>query len=162
VAAPKLVAGWGLPQGKHGRLVTRPDLRVKGQDRIFAVGDLGYPEDAPTPQLAQPALQTGRHAAGQIQLLVAGQPTEPFKYHDKGIMATIGRSSAVCQLAGGIRFRGLLAWLAWLGLHILTLLGNRNRISTLLNLSWRYLTWRHGGGLIVGDESPSAELASEE
>ena len=70
-------------------------------------------------------------------------------------MATIGRRSAVVQLPGGARVRGTVAWLAWLALHLVTLLGNRNRISALLNLSWRYLTWSHGGGLIVGDDPPS-------
>jgi hypothetical protein len=77
---------------------------------------------------------------------------EPFRYHDKGIMATIGRRSAVVELPHRIRVRGTLAWLAWLGLHLITLLGNRNRLSALLNLSWRYLTWGHGGGVIVGDD----------
>ena len=70
-------------------------------------------------------------------------------------MATIGRRSAVVELPHRIRVRGTLAWLAWLGLHLITLLGNRNRLSALLNLSWRYLTWgRHGGGVIVGDDPP--------
>ena len=76
----------------------------------------------------------------------------PFSYHDKGIMATIGRRSAVVQLSRHLRVRGTLAWLAWLALHLITLLGGRNRISSLVNLSWRYLTWRRGGGLIVGDD----------
>jgi NADH:quinone reductase (non-electrogenic) len=154
VSAPAAVADWGLPQGRNGRIVTGPDLRVKGQDRIFAIGDIAIAEDDPAPQLAQPALQEGRHAAEQIRRLIGGQPTTAFSYHDKGIMATIGRRSAVVQLPRGIRVRGTLAWLAWLALHIVTLLGNRNRVSTLLNLSWRYLTWARGGGLIVGDDPP--------
>jgi NADH dehydrogenase len=128
---------------------------VAGQDRVFAVGDIALIEGAPLPQLAQPALQMGRHAAGQIHRLETGHPTEPFRYHDKGIMATIGSRSAVVQLAIGVRFRGTLAWLAWLGLHLITLLGNRNRINALINLSARYLTWRRGGGIIVGDDPPA-------
>ncbi|HEX9064979.1 MAG TPA: NAD(P)/FAD-dependent oxidoreductase [Streptosporangiaceae bacterium] len=154
VQAPETVRSWGLEQGKAGRLLVEPDLRVKGQDRIFAVGDLAADEQQPLPQLAQPALQMGRHAARQVCRLAAGQPTEKFSYHDKGIMATIGRRSAVVELAWGPKFRGTLAWLAWLGLHLVTLLGNRNRISALINLSWRYIAWNHGGGLIVGDEQP--------
>jgi NADH:ubiquinone reductase (H+-translocating) len=157
VAAPGAVAGWGLPQGKGGRIVVGPDLRVQGQERIFAVGDIAVNPDDPTPQLAQPAIQMGRHAARQVALLTDGKPTVPFKYHDKGIMATIGRKSAVVELPsvgkiGGIKIRGTLAWLAWLGLHLVYLLGGRNRISTLINLSWRYLAWGHGGGVIVGDD----------
>jgi NADH dehydrogenase len=146
---------WGLPQGPGGRLLTGPDLRVKGQDRVFAIGDIALTEGAPLPQLAQPAIQMGRHVAKQIRQLQAGQPTAPFSYHDKGIMATIGSRSAVVQLPGGIRFRGTLAWLAWLGLHLITLLGNRNRVTALINLSWRYLSWQRGGGFIVGDDPPA-------
>ena len=154
VAAPAAAAAWGLPQGKNGRIVIGPDLRVKGQERIFAVGDVAINPDDPAPQLAQPALQMGRHAARQIVRLEKGEATVPFAYHDKGIMATIGRKSAVVQLRRGMRIRGTLAWLAWLALHLFYLLGNRNRISTLINLSWRYLAWGHGGGVIVGDDPP--------
>jgi len=152
VAADPAVAGWGLPQGKNGRILIGPDLQVKGQDRIFAVGDIALNPDDPTPQLAQPALQMGRHAAAQILKLQAKAPTETFKYHDKGIMATIGRRSAVVQLARGPRLRGTLAWLAWLALHLVYLLGGRNRVTTLINLAYRYIFWGHGGAVIVGDE----------
>jgi NADH dehydrogenase len=139
-----------------------PDLRVEGSDRIFAAGDIALHAEKPSPQLAQPALQEGRHAARQIIRLVHGQPTEPFTYHDKGMMATIGRRSAVVELSlpKGLRMTGTLAWLAWLGLHLMYLLGNRNRVSTLINLSWRYLAWGHGGGVIVGDE-PDQPLPGE-
>ncbi len=152
VAAHRSVADWGLPQGKNGRLLVGPDLRVQGSDRIFAAGDTALDQGNPSPQLAQPAIQEGRHAAGQIARLLRGEPTEPFRYHDKGTMATIGRRSAVVQLANGARITGTLAWFAWLGLHLVYLLGNRNRVATLINLSWRYIAWGHGGGVIVGDE----------
>jgi NADH dehydrogenase len=160
VAAHQSVAAWGLPQGKGGRLLVGPDLRVAGTERIFATGDIALNEENPSPQLAQPALQEGRHAAAQIIRLVRGEPTEPFHYHDKGIMATIGRRSAVVELARGARITGTLAWLAWLALHLVYLLGNRNRVATLINLSWRYIAWGHGGGVIVGDE-PTEPLHSE-
>jgi NADH dehydrogenase len=152
VAAPPAVASWGLPQGKGGRILVGPDLRVQGQDRIFAVGDIALSPDDPTPQLAQPALQMGRHAATQIVKLEDKTATEPFRYHDKGIMATIGRRAAVVQLARGPRLRGTLAWLAWFVLHLFYLLGGRNRLVTLINLTYRYVTWGHGGAVIVGDE----------
>ena len=152
VHAPEAVAGWGLPQGKGGRIVVGPDLRVNGQDRIFAVGDLAVNPDDPVPQTAQPAIQMGKHAAKQIMRLRQGQATEPFKYHDRGDMATIGRRAAVVRLRGGLQLRGTLAWFAWLGLHLFYLLGLRNRVATLINLSWRYMAWGHGGSVIVGDE----------
>ncbi|HEY1823502.1 MAG TPA: NAD(P)/FAD-dependent oxidoreductase [Trebonia sp.] len=161
VAVHHSVGGWGLPQGKNGRLLVGTDLRVEGTDRIFAIGDIALNEETPSPQLAQPAIQEGRHAAGQIIHLVRGEPTQPFHYHDKGTMATIGRRSAVVQLAHGARITGTLAWFAWLGLHLVYLLGGRNRVATLINLSWRYIAWGHGGGVIVGDE-PSAPLREDD
>jgi NADH:ubiquinone reductase (H+-translocating) len=152
VGAAQDVASWGLPQGKGGRIVVGPDLRVQGQDRIFAVGDIAVNPDGPTPQLAQPAMQMGRHSAAQIVRLHRQLPTQPFTYHDKGMMATIGRRSAVVQLAQGPRLTGTLAWLAWFALHLFYLLGGRNRASTLINLTYRYVAWGHGGAVIVGDD----------
>jgi NADH:ubiquinone reductase (H+-translocating) len=151
VAAPDAVAKWGLPQAGGGRIVTGPDLRVTGHDRIFAIGDIALIEDHLLPQLAQPALQMGKHAANQVGRLVQRQPMVAFRYRDKGIVATIGYRSAVVELPHRVRIHGTLAWLAWLVLHLITLLGGRNRISALVNMSWRYFTWRRGGGLIVGD-----------
>ncbi len=154
ISAPD--AGWTgvLPRGRGGRIEVAADLRVTGQDRVFAVGDVCLNGQTPVPQLAQPAIQQGRHAGQQIVRLLADRGTVPFSYHDKGIMATIGRRSAVVQLPAGLRLRGTLAWFAWLGLHLLYLLGNRNRLVTFVNLSWRYLTWSRGGGVIVGDDVP--------
>jgi NADH dehydrogenase len=156
VSAAGAVAHWGLPKGRGGRILVGPDLRVAGQDRIFAVGDVALIEDQPLPQVAQPAIQMGRYAGAQIMRAMKGDaPGAAFRYHDKGIMAAIGRRSAVVELAHGPRFRGTIAWLAWLGLHLITLLGGRNRLSALLNLSYRYLVWGHGGGVIVGDDPPA-------
>jgi NADH:ubiquinone reductase (H+-translocating) len=151
VGAADAVAGWGLPQGHGGRILVGSDLRVQGQDRIFAVGDIAENPDDPTPQLAQPAIQMGKHAGAQIVRLHRQIATEPFRYHDKGEMATIGRRSAVVQLPRGLRLTGTLAWLSWLALHLFYLLGGRNRISTMINLTYRYVAWGHGGAVIVGD-----------
>ncbi len=155
VSAPEAVKRWGLPQGRGGRIEVGPDLRVRGHDRIFAIGDIALTDDQPLPQLAQPALQMGRFAAEQIASLDAGRPAARFAYHDKGIMATIGRRSAVVQLPYHVRVRGALAWFAWLALHLVTLLGNRNRLSAMINLSYRYLSWGHGGAVIVDSDPPA-------
>ena len=161
VAAPPAVTGWNLPQGMGGRILVGADLRVRGDGTIFAVGDIALDIEQPAPQLAQPAIQEGRHAAEQIIRLLRGEQTEPFRYHDKGTLATIGRRSAVVQLPRpAALITGTVAWLAWLGLHLMYLLGNRNRISTLINLSWRYIAWGRGGSVIVGDE-PSEPLPGE-
>ena len=151
VAAPEPVSGWGLPQADGGRIRIGADLRVAGHERIFAVGDIALIDGQPLPQLAQPALQMGKNAADQVRRLERGEPTVPYRYRDKGIMATIGYRSAVVELPRQVRMRGTLAWLVWLALHLITLLGGRNRISALVNMSSRYLTWQRGGGLIVGD-----------
>src|SRR5690606_32233697 len=83
---------------------------------------------------------------------IARRPRTPFSYLDKGAMATIGRRAAVAELPGGIRLTGALAWLAWLGLHLLYLLGVRNRVSVVVNWAWNYLTWDRGPRLILRPE----------
>jgi NADH dehydrogenase len=104
------------------------------------------------PQLAQVAIQSGDHAAEQILRRARGAATEPFSYRDKGIMATVGRRVAVVELPNGLRLRGGIAWLAWLGLHLVTLLGMRNRLSVLVNWAWNYTTWDRGPRLIFDSE----------
>ncbi|MFC5995778.1 NAD(P)/FAD-dependent oxidoreductase [Pseudonocardia hispaniensis] len=151
VRACDQVAMWGLRQGPGGRIQVEADMRVVGQPDVFAVGDVAARGDDPLPQLAQPAIQGGRHAARQVRRLARGEPTEPFSYRDKGIMATIGRSDAVVQLPGRVRMRGFVAWVAWLGLHVLALMSNRNRLATMANLAVRYLTWKRTANVIVGD-----------
>ena len=150
VSASPVVGGWGLPTGRGGRIEVGPDLRVVGYDNIFAAGDVSIAGSS-LPQLAQPAIQGGRHAAVQIRRLLAGAETEPFHYHDKGTMATIGFTDAIAQLPGGVKFKGLFAWLAWIGLHVITLIGNRNRFATMVNLSVRYFTWPRSLNIVVGD-----------
>jgi NADH dehydrogenase len=156
VSGDQRVRSWNLPVGRGGRIEVGSDNRVVGQDRIFAVGDASIMVDNPLPQLAQPAIQTGVHAAKQIQRMEQGEATEPFRYHDKGTMATIGRGDAVMQLPNGVKMRGFVAWVLWIAVHIVSLLGNRNRIQTMINLFSRSVGPRKSGA-IVGDvmETPS-------
>jgi len=151
-----LAASLPTPHGKGGRVALEPDLSVAGHPEVFVVGDAGAvpwgPRRAePCPQVAQVAIQSGRHAARQIRRQLTGLPTTPFAYHDKGLMATIGRHAAVAQLRGGLILRGTLGWLAWLGLHLVYLVGFRNRVVVLVNWWWRYLDWPSGPRLIVAD-----------
>jgi NADH dehydrogenase len=154
VAVPKVVGEWGLPQGRGGRITVDKDLRVAGFKNIFAIGDVALLPD-PLPQLAQPALQGGRHAGRQVAALAAGRPTHAFHYHDKGTMATVGRRAALAdiELIGGrsIRLTGTPAWFAWLFVHIVMLLGNRNRLATFVNLMTKYLAPSRRTNPIVGD-----------
>ncbi|MGN6610370.1 MAG: NAD(P)/FAD-dependent oxidoreductase [Angustibacter sp.] len=150
ITAAPIVGDWGLPTGRGGRIDVGPDLRVTGHPEIFAVGDVALdPENLP--QVAQPAIQGGKHAGVQIRRLLAGSPTETFHYRDKGSMATIGRSDAVVEFPFGLRLKGLVAWLAWLGLHIVELMGGRNRLAALINLSVRYFSWPRSLNIVVGD-----------
>ncbi|MGA2529676.1 MAG: NAD(P)/FAD-dependent oxidoreductase [Acidimicrobiales bacterium] len=142
-----------LPKTR-GRIEVGDDLRVVGFDDVFAVGDMAAARSKGKrmvlPQLAQPAIQEGRLVGEQIRRLLSGEETTPFRYRDKGIMATIGRRAAVAELPSGICLRGTIAWLAWLGLHIAFLTGLRNRTSVLLNWAWRYVSWRRGPRIITG------------
>jgi NADH:quinone reductase (non-electrogenic) len=153
IKAPDVVASWGMPQGKGGRIVVGSDLRVEGFDNVYAVGDIAVTPE-PLPQVAQPAIQGGRHAGRQIAARVAGDTKrigKPFHYRDKGLLATIGRSAAVAQISHAPKMKGFLAWVIWLFIHIISLLGNRNRITTLVNLAVRYLAWPRTFNVIVGD-----------
>lgn len=154
---------WNLPLGKGGRIEVDSDLRVKGTERIFAVGDTAVDPDNPLPQLAQPAIQGGTHAARQILRLTAGAETVPFAYIDKGTMATIGNRAAVAELfKGAVKLRGTIAWLLWIAVHLFSLLGGRNRIQTMLNLTFRYITYPlRRTGVIVGDvhDTPAQKAA---
>ena len=110
-------------------------------------------------QVAQVAIQGGRHTAANICRRLAGQATRPFRYRDKGIMATIGRRSAVAELPGGIHFRGTLGWLAWLGVHLVFLVGFRNRVVVLVNWAWNYFTWDRGSRVILDDGAADRRAA---
>ncbi len=158
IKAPDEVATWGVPQAADGRIEVDDDLRVRGFDAVFAVGDIAATPE-PLPQLAQPALQGGRHAGEQVARLVRGEATEALRYRDKGIMATIGRSSAVAEVTHLPTITGFVAWAIWLGIHIVSLLGNRNRVATLVNLTARYLSWPRSYPAIVGEVQTPEDAA---
>ncbi|HTT86415.1 MAG TPA: NAD(P)/FAD-dependent oxidoreductase [Acidimicrobiales bacterium] len=160
-----LAGSLAVAHGRGGRVVVGADLSLAGHPEVFVVGDAaavpaGPGAPAVVPQLAQVAIQSGRHAGRQVLRRMAGRPTEPFAYEDKGMMATIGRRAAVAQLPGGLVLRGTLGWLAWLGLHLVYLIGFRNRLIVLVNWWWRYLNWPGGPRLI--DTAASGDLAGAE
>jgi len=157
VSGSPMVRDWGLPIGRAGRIEVNGDTRVVGYEKIFAIGDSSVIVDNPLPQLAQPALQTGKHAGRQIARLHRGLETETFSYYDKGTMATIGRGDAVLQMPIGLKLTGVIAWLGWIALHIVFLLGGRNRVQTLVNLGSRYAGPRRSNA-IVGDVMETPKL----
>jgi NADH dehydrogenase len=168
VQANSLAAAVGLPTERGGRVRVGADLRVDGHEDVWALGDVAAARDErrastgdrPLPQVAAVAMQAGALVAGNIGRLLAGRPTQPFRFRDKGTMATIGRRAAVAELPGRVRLRGTVAWLAWLGLHLLYLAGLRNRLSVLLNWAWGYITWDRGPRLIFGGPRRDAAAAT--
>jgi NADH:quinone reductase (non-electrogenic) len=157
VSGDPVIRNWGLPIGRAGRIEINDDLRVVGEERIFAIGDASVGVNNPLPQLAQPAIQEGKFAAKQIARLHRGLDTQTFHYHDKGTMATIGRGDAVLQMPMGVKLKGVLAWAGWIVLHIAYLLGGRNRVQTLINLGSRYFGPRRSNA-IVGDVLETPKL----
>jgi NADH dehydrogenase len=150
--ASPLGASLGVPMDRAGRVIVQPDLSIPGHPDIFVIGDLAHfaPEDgAPLPGLAPVAMQQGRHVAANIQQRMAGGWTKPFLYEDKGTMATIGRHAAVAD-AGFMRFTGLPAWLAWLFIHILFLVGYRSKFAVLLSWAYTYFVYGRKARLITG------------
>lgn len=156
IRAGDLAEEAGVETGPGGRITVGADLGIPGHPDAYAIGDIADIADGDggrLPQLAQVALQGGKFAADQILRSIAGVPHEEFHYRDKGIMATIGRRAAVAQLTNGLKLKGLIAWLSWLFLHLIYLLGARNRFSVMLNWSWNYLTWDRGPRLILNPEA---------
>lgn len=158
VTAHESIKEWNLPQGPGGRIEVDSQLRVRGLVNTFAVGDIAINPDDPLPQLAQPALQGGKYVGKLISAALRGEGVDPFAYFDKGTMATIGKSSAVAEIqipftGTSIPTKGYFAWLIWVVLHVWYLLGNRNRLATMINLSSKYL-FSGSHNAIVG-ESPN-------
>jgi NADH dehydrogenase len=151
VSASPLGKMLGVPIDKAGRVIVQPDLTLPGHPEVFVTGDLASAtrhNGQPVPGVAPAAIQMGKFAARQIKRSGEGKPREKFEYLDKGSLATIGRSRAVGQL-GNIHISGYFAWLAWLFIHLLFLVGFRNRLFVMSEWAWAYLTYNHSARLIT-------------
>jgi len=150
VAASPLARTLGSPLDRAGRVVVEPELTIPGCDDVYVIGDLAHVEidGALVPGVAPAAMQQGRHAALNIMRTLRGQPRLPFRYGDKGMLATIGRGAAVAKV-GPIKASGLFAWLLWLFVHILFLIGFRNRLLVMFQWAWSYVTFDRGARLIT-------------
>lgn len=152
VQASPVARSLGAPLDRAGRVRVEPTLAIPGRSDVFVVGDLAaFEQDGrPVPGVAPAAIQGGRHAARNVLRALRGEPLWPFRYRDKGALATIGRAAAVADF-GRVRLSGLLAWLAWLFVHIAFLIGFRNRVITMFQWAWSYVTYQRGARLITGD-----------
>jgi len=161
VRANPLAEHLGLEVGRGGRVIVDGQLRLPEHDEVFAIGDLAAvagDDGNPLPQVAAVAIQAGRFAAAQIQ----ERDNTKFRYRDKGSMATIGRNAAVVELPNGIRMSGFLGWVAWLALHLVMLIGVRNRANVLVNWAWNYITYDRGSRLIIeSDPAPLPERSAD-
>lgn len=152
VAASPLARSLGVPLDRAGRVLVAPDLTAPGHPEIFVLGDLAASFNRmgkPLPGTCPVAIQEGRHAAGNVRRAAAAKAMIPFRYWDKGTMAVIGRASAVAEIAG-VNLSGLLAWLTWCFVHILFLIGFRNRFVVMFEWAWAYVTGQRGARLITG------------
>jgi NADH dehydrogenase len=152
VRTSPLPSSLGVAQDGAGRLFVEPDLSIPGDRRIFAIGDLAaflHQTGKPLPGVAPVAIQQGRHVARNIARDLAGKPRRPFHYRDKGNLAVIGRARAIADF-GRLHLSGVVAWLAWCFVHILFLIGFRNRAIVLFEWAWAYLSDQRGARLITG------------
>ncbi|MGD9589841.1 MAG: NAD(P)/FAD-dependent oxidoreductase [Pyrinomonadaceae bacterium] len=153
VAASPLGAQLGVETDRAGRVKVEPDLSIPGYPNIFVIGDMAsllQESGEPVPGVSPAAMQMGTATAKNILSEIKGRPRSNFTYVDKGSMATIGRSKAIAQLFG-MKFRGFIAWLMWLFLHVVFLIGFRNRLFVLMGWFWAYLTRERSARLITGD-----------
>ena len=165
VSASPLGRALGAPVDKAGRVCVQPDLSIPNHREVFVIGDLATlngKDGKPLPGVAPTAMQEGTFVARQIKRDLAGKPREEFHYFDKGSLATIGRAAAIAQF-GKVHISGFVAWLTWLFVHILFLIGFRNRIVVMLQWAWSYFTYERAAWLITGASRvvsvPSMEYA---
>jgi NADH:ubiquinone reductase (H+-translocating) len=161
VAASPLGRSLGAPLDRAGRVRVEADLSIPDHPEVFVIGDLASLEQDGhvVPGVAPAAIQEGDHAARNILRRIDGLPTLPFRYRDKGSLATIGRASGVAQV-GRLRLSGWIAWAAWLLIHIVFLIGFRNRFVVLFSWAWSYFTYDRGARLITGLDLERTEDAA--
>ena len=149
VRASPLAGDLGCERTPDGRGIVAPDLSVPGHEEVFVIGDLAAVKhgDEWVPGMAPGAIQEGRHAAGNVLRRVRGEDTEPFRYTDRGMLATIGRAAAVARI-GRFHFSGFGAWVLWLVVHIAWLIGFRNRFVVLFEWAWAYLTYQRSARVV--------------
>lgn len=153
VAASPLGRKLGAETDRAGRVVVRPDLTVPGRANVFVIGDMAsvtQENGEPVPGVAPAAMQMAENAAANILRDLKSKERVPFRYVDKGSMATIGRNKAIAEI-GGWKFKGFIAWLMWLVIHVISLIGFRNRLYVLSSWFWAYLTRERNARLITGD-----------
>ncbi len=159
VAANPLARELGVELDRAGRVLVNPDLSVPGHPEVFAIGDLALvrdPHGRPVPGVSPAAMQMARHVARMIGTELKQRPVAPpsrpsFRYWDKGSMATIGRSAGIAQV-GKLEFSGWFAWVAWLLVHLIFLIGFRNKATVLLQWTYSYFTYRRGSRIVTGAE----------
>jgi NADH:ubiquinone reductase (H+-translocating) len=145
----------GLPETsvERGRILVNEYNQALGFDNIFAIGDIAFMKTPEFPKghpgVAQPAIQQGKLLGKNLPRLLRGEPLEPFKYKDKGSLAIIGRNRAVADLPGNLHFGGFLAWAIWLFVHVMALVGFRNKLVVLSNWAYRFFTYENGTRLII-------------
>lgn len=154
-------ASWGLPVSSQGRIRIEPTLQLREHPEVLVIGDLSFIEgDEHLPLIAPVAVQQGRRAARNIMALAAGEPPSPFVYRDRGSMVTIGRGAAVVRL-GRASFSGVVAWLLWLVVHLINLIGFRNRLIVLIHWSFNYFLFERAVRLILPRESSWVRQAQD-
>jgi NADH dehydrogenase len=153
VKAVSLTGRLGLPTAQQGRVPVEPTLEVPGHPDIYVIGDAAYLEvaGAPLPMMAPVAIQMAETAVKNIRRRIAGEPPVAFRYRDPGSLATIGRNAAVAYI-WGIGFTGFPAWVVWLVVHIIQLIGFRNKVFVLLNWAWDYFFYERAARLITSME----------